>query len=642
MNDDGLAIPPQGPLLLQPDTLLHESAWDAAQTWFWQNIPSYLGFAELWLRLFAGWIAPVAVLFLLSQVERPKVDRITISKTRQGICLVALASSAIVMTDSNYVLEFGSSYGIALFLASLVLSLHACRRRKEGLLAVFLIVLTTATLTWDYEHNSGFNLGTPTDVQISIQEGLYYDKHNPLLRTAVEQFWSPKDYTYSTQATPWMLTGDARTGLPFFLNQVSAPDWKRVFLPVEDGEVLALDIAFPETGYNSSNPVYLLLHGANGGSAEEYCCDLARRRTQAGSTVIVMVSRGLMDLPLAGFNIFRADRLSDAHAAATAVRRAMDPEQMLAGIGYSMGAIVLNNYVATYGSSCALSAAFSISGALECRYEMDFQRPKRLWQPMIADHSRRRHLDKWGERMKLRLGKTNLIEMMRATNVVDLDQHLAIEHYRPRYNNLTHYYSEMGALGDIPVQELEKESPDIARLRHNRILNVSIPLCVLHALDDPIATWRGNTANQGLMHPENLVRLGKGNVLLLLSAKGGHVGWPVGWLSPRYGWQFMSEAAGSFVEAVARAQQEMAKAEEPRDSSHWAGECGCGDDDYSSKKSNCSCSTTTCPFGSVSNRTPDEPDERSESRIKDVEEDEPVPPSRSNYCAAVSQQHAQP
>ena len=443
-----------------------------------------------------------------------------------------------------------------MFSLSLVLSLQAAQSNVVARLIIIATVLTTAVLTWDYEHNTGFHLGTPTDVDIDIREGLYYNENNIVVRTAVEQFWPPHYYTYASQATRWMLTGDARTGLPFFFNKVLAVDWNRVFLKVsEDGEVLALDIAFPDNGYNSSNPIYLILHGLNGGSDEDYCRDLALRRTKDGSTVIVMVSRGLMDLPLAGMNIFRADRLTDAHEAALAVRRAMKPGQMLAGVGYSMGAIVLNNYVATYGAECALSAAFSISGALECRYEMEFRRPQRLWQPMITDCSRQRHVRKWYQRILERLGRNSMIGMMRSTTVVVFDQYIAVEYFHPRYKSLTDYYGSMGALGDNSMEALE--SRNHSSITDGRIFNVSIPLCVMHAFDDPIATWKGVAANSGFMHPRNLVHSGNGNVLLLLTDRGGHVGWPVGWFSFRNDWQFMSEAAGSFVEAIAHAQEKI-------------------------------------------------------------------------------------
>ena len=52
---------------------------------------------------------------------------------------------------------------------------------------------------------------------------------------------------------------------------------------------------------------------------------------------------------------FHGARLTDAHSTAlTLKQRVMEPDQMLVGVGYSLGAIVLNNYVASYGKGTAL------------------------------------------------------------------------------------------------------------------------------------------------------------------------------------------------------------------------------------------------------------------------------------------------
>lgn len=88
-----------------------------------------------------------------------------------------------------------------------------------------------------------------------------------------------------------------------------------------------------------------------------------------------------------------------------------------------------------------------------------------------------------------------------------------------------------------------------------RISNIAIPLCCLHALDDPIGTWKSVAANEGFMKPNNLVQSGEGNLMLLLTKTGGHVGWPLGWLSFLHNWEFMSEAAASFVDAVIQAKK---------------------------------------------------------------------------------------
>ena len=83
-----------------------------------------------------------------------------------------------------------------------------------------------------------------------------------------------------------------------------------------------------------------------------------------------------------------------------------------------------------------------------------------------------------------------------------------------------------------------------------KIGRIAIPLLIVQAFDDPVSTWRNVAANSGLMHPSNLVQTGKGNLLLLLTRVGGHVGWPMGWWPSKYQWQFMSTIVSSFVEAI--------------------------------------------------------------------------------------------
>ena len=112
----------------------------------------------------------------------------------------------------------------------------------------------------------------------------------------------------------------------------------------------------------------------------------------------------------------------------------------------------------------------------------------------------------------------------------------------------------MSALGDVPVEDYGKNSSLIFAGR--KISNVSIPLCVLHALDDPISTIRTIAAPEGQMRPDRLVKTGQGNLMLLLTKAGGHVGWPLGWFSPRRQWEFMSEAVADFADAVRKAKEE--------------------------------------------------------------------------------------
>ena len=109
----------------------------------------------------------------------------------------------------------------------------------------------------------------------------------------------------------------------------------------------------------------------------------------------------------------------------------------------------------------------------------------------------------------------------------------------------------MSALGDVPMEEYNSGAFSPGR----RIHNISIPFCVLHALDDPLVTWKTVAANHGLMHPTNLTKTGSGNLLILLTKQGGHVGWPTGWAPFLGKWVYMNNVAMSFVQAVNAVRQ---------------------------------------------------------------------------------------
>jgi predicted alpha/beta-fold hydrolase len=114
-----------------------------------------------------------------------------------------------------------------------------------------------------------------------------------------------------------------------------------------------------------------------------------------------------------------------------------------------MGAIILGNLVARTGSESALDAAIAISGGLDMRQQIGFSRAQRLWQPMLtADLRDKFVLGKWGERVRYRLTKSQMIELMRATHITEIDK-TAVVAYNG-FRDIVHYYSEMSVLGDVP------------------------------------------------------------------------------------------------------------------------------------------------------------------------------------------------
>jgi predicted alpha/beta-fold hydrolase len=178
--------------------------------------------------------------------------------------------------------------------------------------------------------------------------------------------------------------------------------------------------------------VYLIVHGINGHSNEGYVLDFARQQIAEGNIVAVMVTRGLMDSPILGSNLLHFARTSDVDAAAKALKAAMtkvrhnpkSPENgpMLVGVGYSMGAITLANYVARAGQNCALDIAIGFSGALDTREQLTFHRSASLWQPFIAKAMRDTLIGKFLKQIESKLDQEQYNEMMRATSLVELDR----------------------------------------------------------------------------------------------------------------------------------------------------------------------------------------------------------------------------
>jgi len=612
---------------------------DVCVTMFVKVVPPLWAMTELWLRLFASAIAPLGIarLLLLLRARTNKSEPATSASTASTCtiiwCVLTLASSTVVATDTLYVLEFGPNYGLILTVASTWLAWKqllllpvtktiaksaknakrngttttangttkngASASRKslktatattkvrqmrfvDGLRAMLLRICVFLPLAWVFwsrfvavvgsigsTHNRYYPENAAADSELAtISEGLYYDDFNSFASRVANNwpqhkrrydFFSATDSTdessssSSKLATPWMPTGDARTGLPFLMNKVKSPEWLRVWLPTSsDGEVVALDIAFPPAiggdvrndgirgarfRHDKTKPVYLVLHGLNGGSAEEYVKDFAHRRLEEGSTVVVMVARGLMDLPIRGWNIFHGARTSDVGDAAAAVRAALerlvssssgrsrasaDQRQLLVGVGYSMGAIVLANYAARSGKDCQLDMAVTVSGGLDLRYEINFTRAQRLWQPILTKELRETFiLGKWGERVRKRLTTGQFKAMMRAYHITDFDRTAVVAYNR--FRDLDHYYSEMSALGDIPLEQHHHSNVTSGTVAPTaRINGLSIPLCVVHALDDPLVTWRTVAANEGLLHPGTLSKaVGNGNLFLLLTKRGG-------------------------------------------------------------------------------------------------------------------------
>eukprot|EP00929_Paragymnodinium_shiwhaense_P060560 TRINITY_DN30232_c0_g1_i1.p1 TRINITY_DN30232_c0_g1~~TRINITY_DN30232_c0_g1_i1.p1 ORF type:complete len:539 (+),score=142.52 TRINITY_DN30232_c0_g1_i1:79-1695(+) len=363
---------------------------------------------------------------------------------------------------------------------------------------------------------------------------------------------------------PYFWTGDLLTGMPFMLFKGSvggrvqyvrrwirvasapAPDGpdgpKRVASGKDDDEACALDIKFPDSGYNPDKPVFLILHGLNGGSTETYVLDLVRKATKEGCTCAVLIARGLMKTPVRGEDIFHGARTSDVGAAVDALLYALDgekrkpagdgaPKARITLVGFSMGAIIAANYAAKAKDFSGLAGCVAFSGAICGSQTLDSEQGKRgmgLWQPVLA----------WA--LKGTIVVHNMAKMVKKgitvaavekiSSVCEMDTKLVCKYHG--YETVRDYYEDMSAGGR--GDEAGKA----------KLAGAKTPLLSVHALDDPITPYQCCLA-KAMPETEHCI--------LMATTHGGHIGWPTGMSPSKRRFGFMVDVAMEFASAVAAA-----------------------------------------------------------------------------------------
>ncbi len=473
-------------------------------TIFYQIAPPLLAMGELWLRLFACLIAPLVATYLVSTVLlgtedssiSNKISKCKDERRKTFIAILGMAACMVLFTDTMYVQEYGRWNGGVLLCTTTMLAMKMAARfsfYRRKLIGSLVIMLLLVGHLFQKSGGSGIYEDPGLDLT-TLKEGLYHSSDNALM-SRVAEIWPKESRTYDPQRASPLPTGDARTGIPFLVNKSSYQEYHRLWVKsLVDDEAVAIDIAFPTEGHSVTKPVYFVLHGLNGGSNEEYVREFVVRRVKEGHTCIVMIARGLMDTPVFGWDVFHGARVTDVHASAKAVQKAISGNQVLAGVGYSMGAIILSNYVARYGDSVHLDAAIAVSGGLDMRENLNFWRSMRLWQPMLAQSLKEDFIiEKFEGRFRQRLTKEQHLSLMRAASVSDIDIHGIVTYFG--FDDLLHYYSEMSAMGDTTAfQFKQNEMTDSIAHDVGRIANVSIPFCVLHAL----GKWTTTSTQNGV------------------------------------------------------------------------------------------------------------------------------------------------
>ena len=129
--------------------------------------------------------------------------------------IVALFFSAFIMIDPMYVYEFSQATLVIVHL--LIISLGM--KRLGAKVALYTSLPVSAIAFYVMAHQ---DLNLPT-----FSPGLYFDESNSLVTTVVSK-WPIDKRTYDDgRGTPWMMTGDTRTGLPFMFYKIPVINFQR-------------------------------------------------------------------------------------------------------------------------------------------------------------------------------------------------------------------------------------------------------------------------------------------------------------------------------------------------------------------------------------------------------------------------------
>ncbi|KAL2329283.1 hypothetical protein Fmac_022710 [Flemingia macrophylla] len=285
----------------------------------------------------------------------------------------------------------------------------------------------------------------------------------------------------------------------------SVPDvrLRRECLRTQDGGAVALDwVAADHRRLPLDSPLIILLPGLTGGSDDAYVRHMLVRARSNGWRVVVFNSRGCGDSPVTTPQFYSASFLGDMREVVSHVT-ARYPDANVYAVGWSLGANILVRYLGQESPSCPLSGAVSLCNPFNLVVaDEDFRKGFNN----IYDKALTKALCKIFKRHALLFedigGEYNIPQAANAKSVREFDDGLTRVSFG--FKSVDEYYSNSSSSDSIK--------------------HVKTPLLCIQAANDPIAPNRGIPREDIKENP---------NCLLIVTPKGGHLGWVAGDEAPR-------------------------------------------------------------------------------------------------------------
>ncbi|XP_057967434.1 embryogenesis-associated protein EMB8-like [Malania oleifera] len=279
--------------------------------------------------------------------------------------------------------------------------------------------------------------------------------------------------------------------------------YRRECLRMSDDGVVALDwVSGDLRRLPADSPILILLPGLAGGSGDRYVKHMLVRASSNGWRVVVFNSRGCADSPVVTAKFYSAGYTDDLREV-VAQLAARYPEANLYAAGWSLGANILVRYLGQDSNTCPLSGAVSLCNPFDV-VVADEEFSKGI--NCIYDKSLASALRKIFKKHALLFedldGDYNIPLTANCKSVREFHEGLTVATFG--YQSVDDYYSNSNS--------------------SEYIKHVRTPLLCIQAANDPIAPYRSIPREDIKENP---------NCLMIITPKGGHLGWVAGAKAPR-------------------------------------------------------------------------------------------------------------
>jgi uncharacterized protein len=319
-------------------------------------------------------------------------------------------------------------------------------------------------------------------------------------------------YVFDYWPTLWLWNGHFQTVFAAFYKPPYSIDFHRMEISATDGASFSIDLSVDyKQSYlmQSASKLIVVLHGLTGGSRDQYVQALCKQVDNTDTVVAVVLARGCGDTTLKTPVPYCGAWTADIRQAVKVLHE-WSPKASMILVGFSLGANILVNYLGEEAENVltCIKGAISVGAPYDmfhCAVEMQNSTLHRLV------YSRRmalglKQLAKRFQHLFDDHPEVNIEEVLSESDTLwDFDAKFTSKIFG--YSNAAMYYREASSI--------------------RKIGSVRLPLVCLNAYDDPVVPGK-TLLIEDFRH--------NSNVILILTSKGGHIGWFTGNFSPDNSW----------------------------------------------------------------------------------------------------------